>query len=622
MIVNLLSLLFTLSCKEGKTETVIPTAVDEKAVYEGEVPLFSEAVLLPEPSHVNASWAGVGLLDYDGDGWLDIFLPNGENAPDALYKNMGNGEFIDVAEDAGVASLKANGGVAVGDFDNDGDPDMVVNTVCSTGTWLDEEHVMDSAGGLMDGGKILYENLGNGQFQEKEFALFESERVFLERCTVSITPVDVNHDGFLDLVFANGHDPDIAPPWIFDKNAEISKNFILLNNRAGNFDRMHILEGNRTTFATGVMDINQDGEIDLIQAQGGGPLDVFLGQGMEEFSLSRFRSHAGRGLWMGLTVADFNRDGALDLFTTNQGLSTYINGYDNTVHFFPGEEFSDFSNPELREFRELSPFHSIHYGQNGEFSAPAEIEVQGAEFLAGDLFHAGSPFEIYEIWEQPKGLERYAWSWGTVSLDVNADGWMDIIFTSNNGSSPLDIINTEERGAGAGALLVSTGAGQFFDLTEESGIGNIDEAGNYVDGRGVATGDLNNDGYPDVVFANRTYTPSLSNPLAQTPGRARVWLSEPREGGWLRIQLQGNGEDSPRDALGATVWVEEVGSAESARIYAYGAGGETCSTSEHALYVGLGDWEKVNVRARFPSGIEVSQAEVMANSAVLIEEVR
>ena len=503
---NCFLFIFIISCTEEKNQT---TEIIEPS-YKGDVPYFSAATLIPEPKHVNAIWSGVGLLDYDGDGWLDIFLPNGENAPDALYRNMGNGDFVDVAEEAGLASLKANGGVAIGDFDNDGDPDMVVNTVCSTGTWSDDEHIVDPAGGLLDGGKILYENLGDGHFQEREFALSEVDFVLLERCTVSITPVDANNDGFLDLVLSNGHDQDVAPPWIFDKNAQYSQNVLLYNDGRGNFNRTLIFGGRRTTFATAVLDVNNDGNIDLVQAQGGGPLDVLFGNGNGDFELVDSAFQGGRGLWMGVTVADFNRDGKLDLFTTNQGLSPYVVGYDNTYHLFFEE-----TEPNPGEFREVIPFQSIHLGENGGFTTAAEVTIEGADFLAGDLFEEALSslfFQGYDVWLPIENLERYGWSWGAVSLDANADGWMDIAFTGNNGTAPLNIISTEERGAGMGALLVSTGAMQFYDLTEESGVANIDETGLYPDGRGVVSGDLNNDGYPDLVFANRSYNPSLSDP--------------------------------------------------------------------------------------------------------------
>ena len=248
--------------------------------------------------------------------------------------------------------------------------------------------------------------------------------------------------------------------------------------------------------------------------------------------------------------------------------------------------------------------------------------ISGASFLTGDLFAEWNipdnvSFEQYREWIPVESLERYAWSWGTVAFDANADGWMDIAFTQNNGTAPLDIIASEEQGAGMGAFLLSTNSLTFYDLTQEAGIANTDETGAFLDGRGLATGDLNNDGYPDLVFANRSYTPSLSDPLAQTPGVAKVWLSEPRSGGWLKVTLQGNGHTSPRDALGAKVWIDHE---ESQRIYGYGMGGETCSSSEHTLSIGLGDWSEVSVRVRFPSGREVLRSNVTANQHIEIVE--
>ena len=356
-----------LSCTTSpatKDTNSTPIEIDQ---FEGVVPTFVAATFIPEPAHVNAIWAGVGLLDFDGDGWLDIFLPNGSNAPDYLYRNMGNGEFVDVATEAGVASTKANGAVAIADFDNDGDPDMLVNTVCSTGTWHDDVHFVDGAGGLMDGGKILYHNQGDGTFVEKEISLPPELQYLLERCTVSMTPADINHDGFVDIIVSNGHDQDIAPPWIFNKNAEASQNYLLFNDRQGNFNHAQPLEGNQTTFAAAVLDINDDNRLDILFAQGGVAIQGFLGQPDGTLKASWNSTHVGRGLWMGMNLADYNRDGLLDIFATNQGLSPYIVGYNNTSAFFPGEHFSDPNQPDTEEYRPLTPYASILLGKQMDF---------------------------------------------------------------------------------------------------------------------------------------------------------------------------------------------------------------------------------------------------------------
>ncbi|MEE2751739.1 MAG: VCBS repeat-containing protein, partial [Myxococcota bacterium] len=130
------TLFLTGACSNNAPEETGADSVEDTAVPVAD-PWFDEAVLEPPFEHGNATWAGVALLDYDQDGWLDIFLTNGLMHPSALYRNQGDGRFVDVAVEAGVASLDAHGSAVSGDIDNDGDPDLVVGVECSVGT-LDE----------------------------------------------------------------------------------------------------------------------------------------------------------------------------------------------------------------------------------------------------------------------------------------------------------------------------------------------------------------------------------------------------------------------------------------------------------------------------------------------------
>ena len=103
-------------------------------------------------------WSGVAVLDYNNDGWLDMFLHQWTLTSDALYHNNGDGTFTDLLSSVGVDSTKENGAVVAGDIDNDGDTDLVVGTSCSA-TAFDE-----NGGFLLDGNLILYLSNGDGIF--------------------------------------------------------------------------------------------------------------------------------------------------------------------------------------------------------------------------------------------------------------------------------------------------------------------------------------------------------------------------------------------------------------------------------------------------------------------------
>lgn len=254
-------------CREPET---LPTPGDDSASDTAGLDgpyVFDEGTLEPAFEHSNAVWSGAALLDYDLDGWLDIFFTNGENHADSLYRNLGDGTFVDVAEEAGVASLIENGAVVSGDLDNDGDPDLIVNSECSTGTF-DETGLP-----LLDGGKILYLNNGDGTFTQQEFKVQGDLAFSLSWCATSLGLSDWNGDGFLDLIVSNGFDPDLVAPWVFFKTESEARNVIFYNDGAGNFQDGVIESGEAiryaATFTSAVFDVDGDGETELIAGQGG-----------------------------------------------------------------------------------------------------------------------------------------------------------------------------------------------------------------------------------------------------------------------------------------------------------------------------------------------------------------
>jgi len=581
---------------------------------------FWEAELVPPFEHGNAAWSGVALLDYDADGWLDLYMTNGESQPNALYRNQGNGRFVDVAASAGVDFSEQHGPVSTGDLDNDGDPDMVVGIECSLGTLNTDGY------SLGDGGIMVLLNQGDGRFERRDLEL---PTAVVERgiCPVSLELADINNDGVLDLASNNGIDPDQVYPWKFGLMTPEAIDMILLGDGTGNFTtEVEIIEGVRTsdplegrssreqctegcastTFVSAFLDVNKDGRLDRISGEGGRPLQVFIQN--EDGSLERDESRvtAGMGQWMGLAVADFDGDGDMDIYGTNQGLSPLVSGYDNL--------------PRAQGETWANPFHNLFirnedntYTERHDW--PTELTgFHGADLVLEDYF-VGPERSMFEDWFPLAGLRRLPWAWGAVALDANLDGWTDVAFNGNNCAAPMAIIWNEERGAGPGGLLINQAGSGFYDAIHEWEITNLDAEGRYQDGRGIATGDLNNDGVADLVFMNRSYNPTQSDPLAQEYGVPHVWLSKPREGHFLRVDLQG--VVSNRDAIGSVVSVD-LGDRSVHNVL--GAGGATNSASERTLLFGTGSATVVDVRVTFPSGTIAQLYGVSVDQAITVVE--
>ena len=578
---------------------------------------FSRATLDPVFRHSGGLWAGVALLDYDNDGLLDIFLPNGLSHPDALYKNMGGGQFVDVAQEAGFTSTDQHGPVVAGDIDNDGDSDLVVATECSFAT-LDED-----GAAIADGDTTIYMNNGDGTFEE--IALPSNVSSSLSYCPISLELADMNNDGALDLVTSNGLDLDQAFPWIYRKEVREAVDHILLNNGDGTFyTTMPIhntvggddpdgtmddnLDFQYVTFASVMMDVDGDGRTDRITGFGGGPMTVYTQEVAGTLRIEPALSEVGEGLWMGLAVADFNRDQTLEIYATNQGLSPLIAGYDN----IPESPLD----PEIESV--INPFHTVITLDSEEGLVETETDLYSDGTLSGDLFdgfiEGGEP--KYPEWLNATNLMRFGWAWGAAVLDVDADGWSDVVFNGNNCSAPMDIIWNEERGAGPGGLLLNRQGEGFDDVTWEADVPNIDNLGRYQDGRGVAVGDLNNDGYSDIVFANRTYNPTQSDPLAQENGIPLVFLSKEREGNWLKLDFVGT--TSNRDGLGTITTV--TSDSGEVQTLPFGVGGGTNSSSERILTLGVGASEHVDLEVRFPSGSIVNLLNQPVNQLIQVVE--
>src|SRR6266404_3565333 len=503
--------------------------------------------------------SGVALLDYDNDGWLDIYLLNGstvaamkgkEAAPRAmLLHNNHDGTFTDVTEKAGVANERWGFGVAVGDYDNDGWPDIYVANY---------------------GKNRLYHNNHDGTFTD----VAEKAGVTLGGWSTGPTWGDYDHDGSLDLFVAGYVRFDADRPPIAGQG-KIPPNFcqfrgiaVMCGPRGLPGERDHLLHNNGDGTFTDVsvkagvsdpsgyyglaavfVDVDDDGWVDLAVANDSTPNylyrnrhngtfeDVGYGSG---FALSEDgREQAS----MAIAVGDYNRDGKVDLFTT-----TFSDDYKTLYRNDGGGNFSDVT----------------YRAGLGDPTVP---------FLA----------------------------WGAGFLDFDNDGLLDIFIANGHVYPEVDRQDWGTTWAERPQLFHNLDGARFREVPPATGSGLAE----VITARGAAFGDLFNDGHIDVVINNIDSTPSLLRNVVNNSNH------------WLTLKLVG-GPKSPRDAVGAKVFLTASGVRQRADVC---SGGSYSSSSDQRVHFGLGPANRVDkIEIYWPSGLKQQIAMPAVDQIVTVEE--
>ena len=484
--------------------------------------------------------SGVALLDYDNDGWLDIYLLNGstfaalkgkEPAPRAmLLHNNHDGTFTDVTAKAGVANEQWGFGVAVGDYDNDGWPDIYVANY---------------------GKNRLYHNNHDGTFTD----VAEKAGVRLGGWSTGPTWGDYDHDGLLDL-FVPGYvkfDAD-HPPVLGQAGLSLSScqfrgvtvmcgprglpgesDHLFHNNGDGTFTDVSQKAGVANSqgyygLASVFVDADDDGWVDLAVANDSVPRYLYRNRHdgtFEDVSYLSGFALTNEGLAqasMGIAVGDYNRDGKVDFFVT-----TFSDDYKTLYRNDGSNNFSDVT------------------------------------YRAG----LGSPTIPFL-------------AWGAGFLDFDNDGLLDL-FVANGHVYPL--VDQRDWGttwAQRPQLFRNVDGSKFQEVPPATGSGLAD----VIPARGAAFGDLFNDGHIDVVLNVMDSTPALLRNVVKN------------ENHWITFKLVG-GAKSPRDAIGAKVFVSAGGVRQRADVF---SGGSYGSSSDPRLHFGLGSATKVEkVEIHWPS---------------------
>jgi hypothetical protein len=485
--------------------------------------------------------SGVALLDYDNDGWLDIYILNGstlpaligkEPAPRAmLFHNNHDGTFTDVTEKAGVANERWGFGVAIGDYDNDGWPDIYVANF---------------------GKNRLYHNNHDGTFTD----VAEKAGVALGGWSAGPTWGDYDHDGLLDL-FVPGyvkydpdHPPESRPGPASDcqfrgikvmcgpRGLPGERDHLFHNNGDGTFTDVSEKAGvsDKPGFyglASVFVDVDDDGWIDLLVANDSTPNYLYKNRHDGTFEdvsyLSGFAlSEDGREqASMGIAVGDFNRDGKVDFYITS-----FSDDY-NTLYINDGD------------------------GNFTDKTYPAGLGDPTIPFLG----------------------------WGVVALDFDNDGLTDLFVANGHVYPAVDQQDWGTTWLQRPQLFRNLDGKRFAEVPPATGSGLAE----LLAGRGAAVGDLFNDGHLDVVMNNMDSTPALLRNVVKNNNH------------WIALHLIG-GPKSPRDAIGAKVFVTTGAVRQRADVF---SGGSYGSSSDQRVHFGLGQSDKIDkIEIHWPSGFK------------------
>jgi len=478
---------------------------------------------------------GVLLLDYDRDGWLDIYFTNaptveealqGKKAQGALYHNNHDGTFTDVTEKAGIGKPCYAMGGAVGDYNNDGWPDIYVTCY---------------------GGNVLYRNNGDGTFSD----LTKQAGVSDGRWSTGAAFADYDGDGFLDLMVANYVDLDLHHLPAF--GSAMTCRFMGINVQCG----PRGLKGSGDS----LFHNNGDGTFS----------DVSKKAGVDDPS-----GYYG----LGVIWSDFNNTGRQDIYVANDSTAGYL-----------------YRNEGNGKFTDIGMESGTALGEDGHEQAGMGVSV-------GDYLHTGRPalvvsnfaldntplyrnggnWDFQEVsYAAGVGLPSLPWvKWGIAFVDLDNDGWLDLFTVNGHVYPQADQIPSSAKYRQPKLVQLNQRDGTFCDASDQSGPAVLEPRVS----RGLAVGDLFNDGNMDLVVEDLVGKPMLLRNHG-IPGHH-----------WVSFELAG--QKSNRMAIGARLKLVAGGMTQTEEIH---SGGSYVSQSDTRVHFGLGAATTIDsLEIRWPSG--------------------
>jgi hypothetical protein len=535
---------------------------------------------------IEAPGSGVALVDYDNDGWLDAYLVNGstwaalagrEPAPSAvLFHNNRDGTFTDVTAAAGVANMRWGQGVCVGDFDNDGWPDLYVTNF---------------------GRNRLYHNNHDGTFTD----VAEAAGVAVDGWSTGCAFGDYDGDGKLDL-FVAGYinlDPAHLPPAPPGAGAPAK-------DAAAAASPAPDQRGMGAAYSPGMPYCEYRGQPVMCGPRGlkGAPDHLFHNNGDGTFTDVSVRAgvaDAAGFYGFGVAFFDFDDDGRLDLFVANDSTPNYLyrNQGDGT--------FKDVSYASGAALDETGR-EQAHMGVAiGDYDNDGRDDIHVTNFAddSNVLYHNEGRGLFSDV-SYASGIARPSvpfLGWGTSFFDYDNDGWLDL-FVANGHVYPLvDRFdwNTSYRQR---PLLFRNVKGRFVEVGGSAGPAMAVA----WPSRGLAVGDIDNDGGVDVLINNIDEAPLL----LRNDGGSRA-------GHWLTVRLVGDpARRCPRDAIGSVVYCTAGGLRMRGEV---ASGRSHMSQSDLRVHFGLGVATRVErLEVRWANGPTVSYEVPAVDSFLVIDQ--
>jgi hypothetical protein len=501
---------------------------------------------------LEANGCGCAFIDYDNDGWMDIFLLSGtrlEGAPaeatNRLYKNNRDGTFTDVTEKAGLKAAGWANGVCIGDYNNDGFDDIFC-------TYFGQNR--------------LYKNNGNGTFTDvtREAGLWDAGPA---RWGAGCAFVDYNRNGHLDLFVSNYIRFSFEHAPVPGANSTCNWKGIPVNcGPRGLPTGRHLLYRN-----------NGDGTFTDVTKQAG------IAGATESYGMT-------------VVTADFDEDGWPDIFVACDSTPSllFMNNHDGT-----------FREEAVTRGVALSDDGMEQAGMGvgiGDYNLDGHLDLFKTHFI-GDIcgfYRNDGTGNFDEVTRAAKlGVETRFTSWGTGIVDLDNDGYPDVLFVTGSVYPEVERKLPQYPYKTPRVLFRNLGNGTFEELDSQGGEGITERHSS----RGCAFGDFDNDGDMDVLIVNMNEPPSLlRNDLT---GKQN----------WLKVKLEG--VKSNRSAIGARVQAHYGAKVQAQAVVSQSS---YYSCNDPRLHFGLGTDSEVDLEIFWPNGLHERYKKIAANQLVTIRE--